>query len=226
MPRIRLALALAVAGLLALSSSIAAAHTVMTSPLPRDDSDSHKDPNGPCGVARAASQPKLAGLYPQTPLNVTWQETVDHPGCFVIDFASSNDSGWQPLATVAHDATGATPRPYSTTVTLPDIDCAECTLRIRQIMLNEEPAPGAACPPASLDAGQTYYSCANLSVVREAARRDPKGDEASSDGSCAYAPGTSATGSLWVILLGLAALGCSLRRQRILVGCGSCHRIS
>ena len=222
----RILLAHAVAGMLALSSSIASAHTVMTSPSPRDDSDSHKDPNGPCGVARAASQPELGGLYPLTPLDVTWKETVDHPGCFVIDFASANDSGWQTLATVAHDATGATPRPYSTRVTLPDTDCSECTLRIRQIMLSEEPAPGAVCPPADLEAGQTYYSCANLSVVREAARRDPKSDNGSNDGSCAHAPGTSSTGSPWAILLGLAALGCSLRRQRLLVGRRSCHRIS
>ena len=51
---------------LALASGSASAHSVLTAPLPRDDSDSHKDPNGPCGVSRVESQP-VTPLQPGAP---------------------------------------------------------------------------------------------------------------------------------------------------------------
>jgi len=145
--------------------SAAFAHALLTAPKPRDNRDDHKDNNGgaPCGIARATTQPTTnPPLTPGAPFTVTWNETVNHPGCFVIDFSMANDASFQVLSTVAHKTTGSTPRMYSQMVTLPSAPCAACTLRVRQIMLNAEPAAGAACPPANLAANSTYYTCANV----------------------------------------------------------------
>src|SRR5689334_9518479 len=86
----------------------ASAHAVLTAPKPRDNRDDHKDTNGgaPCGVARAASQPTNPAMAPGSMYTVTWNETVNHPGCFVIDFSASGDANWQMLSTVAHKSTG------------------------------------------------------------------------------------------------------------------------
>ena len=199
--------------LLTLWPAAATAHAVLTSPLPRDDSDEHKDPNGPCGVARAASQPTTASpLAAGSDFTLTWKETVDHPGCFVVDFAAAGDADWQTLATVAHSRTGDTPRPYSTQVKLPNISCSDCTLRVRQIMLNEEPATGAACPPADILPGQTYYSCANVALAGGTQSSD-KAD--TPDASCTYA--ATRAGSKSAGFAGLSALALALafvRRRR------------
>ncbi|MES1165146.1 MAG: SCE4755 family polysaccharide monooxygenase-like protein, partial [Verrucomicrobiota bacterium] len=145
-----------------LAPGVASGHALLTAPRPRDQSDAHKDPNGPCGVTRTAAQPStMPPLTAGAPLMVTWNETVNHPGCFVVDFSASGDTGWVTLSTTAHK-TGTLPRPYMAMVTLPAAPCTACTLRLRQIMLNAEPAAGAACPPANLASGATYYSCANV----------------------------------------------------------------
>ena len=66
------------------------AHARLMSHAPRDQQDGYKDPpqgpGGPCGIARAASQPST-NMTPGASVNVTWEETVDHNGCFVIDFS-------------------------------------------------------------------------------------------------------------------------------------------
>jgi len=153
---------LALAGVVAVPAS-ASAHAVLTAPKPRDNRDDHKDTNGgaPCGVARAASQPTNPSMTPGSMFDVTWTETVNHPGCFVIDFSATGDTNWQMLSTVAHKSTGNTPRMYSQMVTLPAAPCTACTLRLRQIMLGSEPAAGA-CPPATIPTNATYYTCANV----------------------------------------------------------------
>jgi hypothetical protein len=176
-------LARVLAATLALATGSASAHSVLTAPLPRDDSDSHKDPNGPCGVSRLESQP-VTPLKPGSQLTVTWNETINHPGCFVVDFATAGDLGWQTLATLPHSAAGTTPRPYAAMVTLPSAPCSDCTLRVRQIMLGAELAPGAACPPPNLDSGLTYYSCANLVLGDSTTTGGGATDATASDGSC------------------------------------------
>jgi MYXO-CTERM domain-containing protein len=88
---------------------------------------------------------------------------VNHPGCFLIDF-SQDDTQFTMLANVKHMATGATPRPWQTMITLPaGVRCDSCTLRLRQVMLGSE---AQACPPAGgIPADTTYYSCANVVIA-------------------------------------------------------------
>jgi len=143
-------------------------------------------------VARAAGQPTNGPLVAGSKLDMSWTETVDHPGCFVIDFSASGDAGWATLTTLPHRQDGTAPRRYSTQVTLPSAPCTDCTLRIRQIMLGAEPAAGEACPPPDLAPGLTYYSCANValeasSVTATAGSASTSPAAASADGSCSYA---------------------------------------
>jgi hypothetical protein len=158
-------MALLSAGVLAgslLTSRAAEAHAVMTSPLPRV-SDNGGDTNGPCGPARAASQPVTnPPLVPGATLNVSWNETITHVGCFIVDFSPANDQNFQLLTTVAHKPGGAGGI-YTTTVTLPSAPCAACTLRVRQLNLD----PTGAAEPTAAACAQTvapivYYSCANV----------------------------------------------------------------
>jgi hypothetical protein len=185
-------------------TNLAWAHTLLTAPAPRDASDSHKDPTGPCGVARAADQPTNGPHVAGSKLDISWTETVDHPGCFVIDFSASGDAGWTTLTTLPHRQAGTTPRPYSTQVTLPSAACTDCTLRLRQIMLDAEPAAGEACPPPDLAQGLTYYSCANVvleasSVTATAGSASTSPDAAPAAGSCSYGRAPSHPAAAWAL---------------------------
>src|SRR4051794_13370348 len=155
-------------------TSAAHGHARLKSPAPRDNHSDYKSPpvggvgiGEPCGVARAATQPSTT-LTPGAAITVTWEETVNHPGCFVIDFSPGNDASFVKLGAKSHanppapsNPTTANARQWSLGVTLPTAPCTACTLRVRQLMLTSDLAD-TACPPASIPAGETYYSCANV----------------------------------------------------------------
>ncbi|MBC8132476.1 MAG: hypothetical protein H7X95_05795 [Deltaproteobacteria bacterium] len=142
------------------TTSVAWAHARLDAPPGRDMRSDHKDTNGgpPCGIARTASQPSMT-LTAGATVDVKWTETVNHPGCFLIDFSSAGDTNFQLLANVKHVTTGGTPRAYTKTVTLPTTPCVACTLRVRQIMLANETV---ACPPATIPFDASYYACGNV----------------------------------------------------------------
>lgn len=138
----------------------ASAHSVLTSPLPRIAGVNGSGlTTGPCGTARTAAQPvTMPPLTPGASLTVTWSETINHPGCFHVDFSAAGDLNFVPLAILPHSTAAALPRPYSTMVTLPTAPCAACTLRVRQIQLAADPVAGT-CPETGIT---TYFSCANV----------------------------------------------------------------
>lgn len=174
------------------------AHARLDYPPGRDKRDDHKDTNGgaPCGIARAASQPSTA-LTAGASVEVKWTETVNHPGCFLIDFSSSGDTNFQMLANVKHAATGGTPRAYTKMVTLPAGPCTDCTLRVRQIMLSNETA---TCPPATIAAGVSYYACGNVVVSGAGGGAPPPpadgGTDASASDGGRGTGGSSASGGV------------------------------
>lgn len=154
-----LALPLALLGAGLLSPRSSQAHALLVSPVPRDNSDLHKDPNGPCGVAKTNSPSVLTA---GSTLTVDWKETVNHQGCFLFDLSTDGDKSWQLLANVKHVSTGSTPRPYTAQVQLPaGVTCTNCTFRMRQIMYGLDTDP---CPPATIPSGATYYSCADVTL--------------------------------------------------------------
>lgn len=136
-------------------------HAVWTTPTPRSPSDAWKDPNGPCGMNTRSTMVTTYQVGQQ--VSVAWDETVNHPGCFLIDFSTGGDQNWTQLANVKHRA-GATPpnKRYNAMITLPSgVSCTDCTLRLRQIMLSTDTEP---CPPAMIAYGATYYTCADVTI--------------------------------------------------------------
>src|SRR5262245_54114803 len=173
----RLVALIAVPAIVAAVASTAHGHARLKSPPPRDNQDGYKDPprtppgtGAPCDISEAASQPHTT-LTPGAAMTVTWEETVTHPGCFVIDFSPANDANFQVIGRKSHanaptpNPTAQNPRQWSLGVTLPTTPCAKCTLRLRQLMLTTdvpESSLSTGCPPATIPAGSTYYSCANI----------------------------------------------------------------
>ena len=156
--------------------ALAAAHIKMATPVPRSDDDAVKD--GPCGAANAKGAPQVEYTEGQQVM-VHFAETIDHTGCFQITL-SSDDATFQLLAQTndPHDvdvtdrAVGA-PRTIVGTLP-PGITCENCTLQIRQIMLENETAtfPGAQChvdqdiTAAPLVANKrVYFACADVRIV-------------------------------------------------------------
>ena len=91
----------AVPSIIAAAASTAHGHARLKSPIPRDTHSDYKSPpvgnvgiGEPCGVARTASQPSNT-LTPGAQMTVTFEETVTHNGCFVVDFSSGNDANFQ-----------------------------------------------------------------------------------------------------------------------------------
>lgn len=138
----------------------ALAHTLLVTPAPLTDNDDAK--SGPCGC-EIGGDPACPANYPQTTLTagenvtVTWKETVNHTGSFRLAFSNKpvdQVTGADLDANVLYDkadendTNGGT---ISTTILVPDMPCAACTLQLRQFM------EGAANP--------YYYSCANIKIV-------------------------------------------------------------
>ncbi len=105
---------------------------------------------GPCGGLARSAVPAV--LAPGSTITLNWEETIDHPGRFEIYFSQAGDTGFQLLKTV-QDNQGAgvpTPHQFSTTVTLPNVTCTDCTLQLIQVM-TENPANPSL-----------YFSCADI----------------------------------------------------------------
>lgn len=157
--------ALVMAALLAASAS-ATAHTRWITPPPRSNADNLKPPAapGPCGnVARTN---KVTTYASGATINVKWEETIGHVGCYQVVF-SPDDVNWVTLKQIADPAGGNVM--ISETVKLPaGVSCDKCTLGLRQIMLdglgNTACAADAAPPNGTGGNGNTYFSCADICV--------------------------------------------------------------
>jgi hypothetical protein len=136
------------------------------------------DPNanlkeGPCGQEQNGRGQNINVFAPGDTLTVRWREFVNHRGYYRVAFDASGDDGFPtfpgPGASPAgddptrscpvdgrvilgyelEDGTGGE---YSLEVTLPDIECENCTLQVVQYMY---------------DTGRPYYfQCADLALRR------------------------------------------------------------
>lgn len=106
---------------------------------------------GPCGADPVGTPtPFHAG----STIIVSWVETIDHPGEYRLSFSPANDANFVLLGNPIPDTQddGLTPHYYSTTVTLPEEPCAQCTLQLIQVMTDRN-------PPTN------YYSCATIAII-------------------------------------------------------------
>jgi hypothetical protein len=171
-------LAMAVGALTVATTHEVRAHARWVDPQPRDNSTSHKNEAFPCGgqPARSPAGQPVTTLVPGSTYMLRFEETVNHPGCFLIDFSPAGEANWQELANVKHVDTPPNPsvagvaggttnspaRPYMQSVTLPNVTCTDCTLRVRQVMMDRNGGEAAPCPPSPLGNVPTYFSCANI----------------------------------------------------------------
>lgn len=184
------------------------AHSLLATPAPRDQQDGYKDGSA-CGVAFSATQPMTSYVAGQT-LDVQWLETVDHFGCFLVEFSPGADQDFQILGRRSHSnppppvaATSDQPRHWNMSVTLPATPCSACTLRLRQLMLDAD-VTADACSADSAAPGSVYTTCANIALSDAGS----SGTAAPSDSGCSMQP--NGRHSLWLV----AAIGLMVSRRR------------
>lgn len=111
----------------------------------------------PCGGVPRTETPKL--LTPGQTINVEWEETIDHPGYYVISFSPAGDADFDQyvLAPKIVDTQDGTPTPhiYQAQVTLPDQACTQCTVQLIQVMEEDPQNP------------VNYYSCADIQLAAD-----------------------------------------------------------
>ena len=106
---------------------------------------------GPCGeVPRTANPTQLvAGQQ----ITLRWEETIDHPGSYFIEFSPASDDNWVRVATIVDLQNGdaTIPHFYSYVMTVPNIVCQDCTIRLVQEMTDRNPPT-------------YYYSCGDIQI--------------------------------------------------------------
>lgn len=217
---------------LLLLPSIASAHVTLTFPQPRTLSQKTQV----CGSTNN-TRANVTVLPPGATITVTWLETIDHPGHYRVAF---DDDGQDfPVPPTADTDTTGTPtviqdkiadvqggmpaggRPYSLEITLPNIECNNCTLQLTQLMTDK--------PPYTTDAlsNDIYYQCADITLSATApdAGPPPGNDGGTPGGNDAGNPATGdevgggccSTGSdtnSWSLLVLGAVITLALRRRR------------
>jgi uncharacterized protein (TIGR03382 family) len=217
----------------------AAAHIHLTSPMARTDSLTGDQKDQHCGVAnQVRNAARVTTFKPGETITVNWMETIQHPGYFRIAFQPNGSvfnipaaGNGPPAGFPSVDQTGMTDAAtgtiilkdripdgmLSTQVTLPNMECANCTLQFIQVMTDK--------PPYTIDANSDdiYFNCADITLSNTApppmvdAGMPPAGGDAGTmDPSSETTGGCSTTGaggSLW-LALGLVGLGARLRRRR------------
>ncbi len=154
----------------------ALAHIKLTLPSNWQVTDVSGGPNkvGPCGEAGTPTG-LVTEVVAGSQLTVSWTEPIPHPGHFRIGIATDPAQFVTPVPVLTGGGTNcstapiespvasptlvdglfphtATASPYTTTVTVPMISCANCTLQLMQFMSSH-------APPCF------YYQCAKLRIV-------------------------------------------------------------
>lgn len=139
------------------------AHIQLTFPLQR-----YTDQKlAPCGRGGADGRGETVNVFaPGQTITVSWDETVNHPGHFRIAFDDDGqDAFYDPptettcdtdmpiLADCIVDTPGGGPSSFD--ITLPNIECENCTLQVIQVMTDK--------PPFG-DGNDMYYQCADLAL--------------------------------------------------------------
>lgn len=170
-------------------AGVSSAHIDLTSPAPRHADDQQKV--SPCGARGDARGETVTVFEPGETITVTWNETIDHPGHFRIMF---DDDGFDDFPEPANENDLCEPGvdkgclldgiadkkggSYSAEVTLPDVECDNCTLQLIQVMTDRRPAT-------------LYYRCADL-VLKSS---DPGAATSAASSSASAGAGGGATGA-------------------------------
>ena len=221
--------------------SIASAHIHLLSPLSRTDNalgDPQKTQHcGTVGWDRSANSGRVQTFTPGETITVTWAETVNHTGWYRIAFqpdgevfgippASNGPRGnGQPSNYPTESQVGLDPvngsivladriadGTLSQEITLPDMECTNCTLQLIQVMTDG----------ATYGLGSLYFNCSDITLSANAPDAGPQpvtdagvGGDAGNDGSNADVSGGCSTGTgSSGLVLGLGLIGLLARRRR------------
>jgi hypothetical protein len=157
-----------------------------------DDVQGDPQKNQHCGTAAAGRTARVTTFLPGQTITVKWMETIDHPGWFRIAFQANGEVFGIPPASNGPNGAGAAsnfPTENRTgmvdavngsmvfkdriadgavnvmrteTVTLPNIECTNCTLQFIQVMTNA----GTYTTDAASD--DIYFNCADITLTANA----------------------------------------------------------
>ena len=230
-------LALLVASTLAWASP-AAAHLDMTDPPPRLGGRAGRTQlkNGPCGQSTNARTDNVTVYEPGATITVRWDEYINHPSYYRISFDVDGDDDFPIRADMdsvirtGDDPAAANPvgdvvlmyvtetpgtSSYAVDVTLPDVECENCTLQVIQFMYDK------------LGDGRDneyYFQCADI-ALRAAGTTPDAGSSSGSDagagggGDAGVGPGADAGSTT------TSSGGCTIARggpRRVGFGLGLC----
>jgi MYXO-CTERM domain-containing protein len=216
-------------------AGVSRAHIALTSPAPRHAGD-REQKTSPCGVANDARGSEVTVLASGQTITLSWHETVDHPGHYRIMFdddgfddfpdPASGTDFCEPgrdrgcLADNIADASGGAGT-YTQDVTLPDIECENCTIQLIQVMTDRSPASMYyRCADVALRAsGGTAVSSGTGSAASSGAGAGGGGGAGSSgaqddDGGCSFGGSGGAPAPAGLLPLALAALAARGRRKK------------
>ena len=155
----------------------AGAHVELRKPYPRDIP--LKD--GPCGAVGSTRGATACQYRPGATIRIQFEETVEHPGHYRVSFdddgqdflvpTGPNDTATGPGVTIINN--NITDRDveldgvplYYQDITLPDVECDNCTLQLIQVMSTA----------ASYTESNMYYQCNDV-VLSNDAPEVPTGD--------------------------------------------------
>lgn len=132
---------------------------------------------GPCGDGPhvRGDDPKV--YAPGETITVRWRETINHPSHYRISFDDDGDDSFADPQTVDDFYTNATvllddipdepDGEFAVEVTLPDVECENCTLQLVQVMLDK--------PPYEPGTNDVYYQCADVALRPGATPDDTDG---------------------------------------------------
>jgi len=198
-----------------------AAHVRLESPASRYGDEMKQRP---CGINHGLRTTFVTTVRPGQVVTLVFDEFIDHPGYFRIAFDAAGDAAlgppiWNGAAfvnpanvdvLVDHIANPPGPTHGEVPVTLPDIECDNCTLQLIQVMTDKPPFDGV---------DDFYYQCADLRLSRTAALGGPppipppsitaQSSTTGSSGGCASIPPGA-----WMLLLLPGWMALRRRRSR------------
>lgn len=218
---------------LLLAAAPAAAHIDLTSPTMRPAAGQKDEP---CGDAGGVRSDTINVFEPGETITVEWTETIGHPGYYRISFDPDGQDFTIPPAiedtsldenVLVDLITDIQPgqNSYTQEITLPDIECENCTLQVIQVMTDKLPYTTDA---ASDD---IYFRCADIALRTggapgvdagvpgpdaDPAAPDASGNPAAPDrvGGCQAGGPSAGAGAAALAVLAMLGLGRTTRRAR------------
>jgi len=147
-------------------SAPAFAHVNFVFPQPRHPgTDDIKQP--PCGVANDARDPNHVTVFaPGQTIMVEFDEAIQHEGFFRISFDDDGQDAFVPplsrsaiqstpmLPVLLDNIPDKTTNDYRVTVTLPNVECENCTLELIQVMTTAD----------TWSTDEIYFACADIAL--------------------------------------------------------------